>query len=123
MSKAKILVVDDSETIVALLKSLLQKEDYEVITAVDGEQGLQLAREANPNLILLDLMLPKIDGYKVCRLLKFDETKKDIPIIMLTSRGAEEDKETGKETGADAYLTKPFDNAKLLETIKTFLGG
>lgn len=121
MPGSKILVIDDSESILSLLKSMLEKKGYEVQTAMDGEEGLKLAREINPNLIILDLMLPKIDGYTICRFLKFDDKYKRIPIIMLTARASQSDLTTGKETGADAYIMKPFDEDVLFLTIEKLL--
>jgi DNA-binding response OmpR family regulator len=96
-------------------------EGFQVLAAYNGEEGLNQARSENPDLILLDLMLPKLDGYKVCRLLKFDERYKHIPIFMLTAKTQEKDKILGKETGADEYLTKPFDIDELIAKIKSNL--
>jgi len=118
-AKPKILIVDDTKSIVAALKNLLR--DYETIVAYDGEQGLELARSEKPDLILLDLMLPKVNGYEVCGLLKFDEQYKQIPIILLTSRVGEEIQSEAKRAGADAYLNKPFDNTVLMATIEKLL--
>jgi DNA-binding response OmpR family regulator len=92
-----------------------------VITASDGQEGLDKARLEKPDLIILDLMLPKIDGYKVCRMLKFDEKFKQIPIILFTARAQESDIKLGKEVGADAYVTKPFEPAILLTKIKELI--
>ena len=117
----KILVTDDSPTILEILKSVLVEEGYEVIAAADGQQALDLARAENPDLIILDLMLPKIDGYKVCRMLKFDEKFKNIPIIMLTARAKDDDEKLGKEVGADAYLRKPFQPEEVIDQIKKLL--
>lgn len=91
------------------------------MVASNGEEGLNLARQEKPDLILLDLMLPKLDGYKVCRLLKFDERYKQIPILMLTAKTQEKDKILGKETGANEYITKPFDMDELMAKIKSYL--
>lgn len=121
MSKTKILVVDDSESIVMLLKKALTKKGYEVITASDGAEGLRLARESNPNLIILDVMLPHMDGYSICRLLKYDEKYEQIPIIMLTSRSDKADKEIGQATGANMYLVKPFNEEALLASVAQLL--
>jgi DNA-binding response OmpR family regulator len=121
MSQKKILVVDDELDLVETIRFQLETEGFNVITAYNGEDALNLARTENPDLILLDIMLPKLDGYKVCRLLKFDEKYKNIPIIMLTARAQEKDKIIGLETGANEYVTKPFDMDKLLEKVKTFL--
>lgn len=117
----KILLVDDEEDILALVKVRLEANNYEVITAKDGEEGLNLARSIKPDLIVLDLMLPRIDGYKVCRILKFDSRYKDIPIILFTARSKQEDKKTGFTTGADAYITKPFEPKALLSKIEELL--
>ncbi|MGB9716446.1 MAG: response regulator transcription factor [Thermodesulfovibrionales bacterium] len=122
MSQKKILVVDDELDLVETIRFQLEMEGFNVITAHNGEDALNLARTENPDLILLDIMLPKLDGYKVCRLLKFDEKYKNIPIIMLTARAQEKDKIIGLETGANEYITKPFDMDKLLERVKAYLG-
>ncbi|NWF52064.1 MAG: response regulator [Nitrospirae bacterium] len=121
MSQKKILVVDDELDLVETIRFQLETEGFNVITAYNGEDALNLARTENPDLILLDIMLPKLDGYKVCRLLKFDEKYKNIPIIMLTARAQEKDKIIGLETGANEYVTKPFDMDRLLEKVKTYL--
>lgn len=117
----KILVTEDSPTILAITKDVLEGAGFTVIAAVDGQEALDKARKEAPDLIVLDLMLPKLDGYKVCRMLKFDEKYKQIPIILLTARAQEADEKLGKEVGADAYLTKPFDPDKLLGKIKELL--
>ncbi len=105
----KVLIVDDEQDIVESLKFVLEAEGYECYTAYNGEDGLKSAKELAPNLIILDIMMPKMNGYKISRLLKFDNKYKDIPIIMLTARSQEEDKLIGEETGADEYITKPFE--------------
>ncbi|MBM3254028.1 MAG: response regulator [Candidatus Omnitrophica bacterium] len=119
--KNKILLVDDEEDILELVKIRLEANGYEVTTAKDGQEGLNLARSIKPDLIILDLMLPKMDGYKVCRILKFDARYKDIPIILFTARSKEEDKKTGFITGADAYIIKPFEPNVLLDRIRELL--
>jgi len=121
VSKAKILVVDDEPDLVETLIFRLQANDYEVISACDGQEGLEKARNTHPDIIILDLMLPKIDGFKVCRLLKFDVKYNKIPIIMFTARAQETDKRLGEEVGADAYITKPFDPKVLLSKIDELL--
>ena len=118
----KILIIDDYPNFVEVLKIRLEKLGYEVSSAYEGPEGLRRAQNDNPDLILLDIMLPKMNGYKVSRCLKFDEKYKDIPIIMLTSRRKESDISLGKTTGADEYLTKPFDNAELIQLIEKYLG-
>jgi two-component system alkaline phosphatase synthesis response regulator PhoP len=121
MNQKKILVVDDEPDLVETVRYSLEMEGYQVLVAYNGEEGLNQARKDSPDLIILDLMLPKLDGYKVCRLLKFDERYKHIPILMLTAKTQEKDKLLGKETGADDYMTKPFDIDKLLEKVKSYL--
>lgn len=116
-----ILVVDDEPDVNSLLALLLKSQGYQVITAIDGQQGLEKARKEKPDLIILDIMLPKLDGYRVARMLKFDEHYKHIPIIMLTAKIQDKDKETGLEMGADAYLTKPFDTEDILDKVKNSL--
>lgn len=120
-TKKKILVVDDELDMLMVIKLRLEASGYEVITATDGLEGLNAARRVKPDLIVLDIMLPKMNGYKVARFLKFDEEYKSIPIVMLTALSGEEDKSTGIETGADAYLTKPFETQQLLDAVKSFL--
>jgi len=121
MRSKKILIVDDEIDLVETIRFPLEMEGYQVETAYNGEEALNKARNGNPDLILLDLMLPKLDGYKVCRLLKFDEKYKHIPILMLTAKTQEKDRILGKETGADEYITKPFEMTELIEKIKTHL--
>jgi DNA-binding response OmpR family regulator len=121
MSAKKILVVDDEIDLVETLRFPLELEGYNVLVSHDGEDALSQARKEKPDLILLDLMLPKLDGYKVCRLLKFDERYKHIPILMLTAKTQEKDKILGMETGADEYITKPFEMDYLIEKVKKYL--
>ena len=118
----KVLLVDDEQDIVETLKFMLETADYECYCAYDGEQGLNMAKEIMPDLIILDVMMPVMNGYKVSRLLKFDTRYKDIPILMLTARSQDKDKELGEETGADEYITKPFDINFVLERVKSYLG-
>jgi two-component system alkaline phosphatase synthesis response regulator PhoP len=121
MSQKKILVVDDEVDLVETIRFPLEMEGFNVLVSYNGEDALNQARKERPDLILLDLMLPKLDGYKVCRLLKFDERYKDIPILMLTAKTQEKDKLLGKETGADEYITKPFEIDELISKVKTYL--
>jgi len=118
----RILVVDDETQLVEMVKMRLEANGYEVLSAYDGQEALDKARAEKPDLMILDLMLPKLDGYKVCRMLKFDEKYKSIPIILFTARVQESDKETGSQVGADAYITKPFEPQVLLAKIKELLG-
>ena len=117
----KILIIDDEPQLVDMIKIRLESNNFGVIAAYDGQEGLEKARKEKPDLIILDLMLPKIDGYKVCRMLKFDNEYKNIPIILVTSRSQESDKKMGEEVGADAYITKPFEPQVLLKSIKKLL--
>ena len=121
MNPKKVLVVDDEPDLVETVRFPLEMEGYQVLVSYNGEDGLNQARRENPDLIILDLMLPKLDGYKVCRLLKFDERYKHIPILMLTAKTQEKDRILGKETGADGYMTKPFDIDQLMEKVKLYL--
>jgi len=121
MDKRRILIVDDEQELVSMVKMRLEAAGYDTLEAYDGQDALAKARQENPDLIILDLMLPKMDGYKVCRMLKFDEKYKKIPIIMLTARIQDSDKEMGTEVGADAYVTKPFDDQLLLAKIEELL--
>ncbi len=121
MGQKKILVVDDEADLVETIRFPLEMEGFNVLVSYNGDDALNQARKENPDLILLDLMLPKLDGYKVCRLLKFDERYKHIPILMLTAKTQEKDKLLGKETGADEYITKPFDIDELMKKVKAYL--
>ena len=122
MNPKKILVVDDEVDLVETVRFPLEMEGYHVLVSYNGEDALNQARKENPDLILLDLMLPKLDGYKVCRLLKFDERYKHIPILMLTAKTQEKDRVLGLETGANEYITKPFEMGYLMEKVKEYLG-
>jgi DNA-binding response OmpR family regulator len=114
----KILVVDDEEKIAQVVKAYLEKEDFEVITAVDGQSALDLFEKENVNLVILDLMLPKISGEEVCKTIR---TKSDIPIIMLTAKSDIDDKVEGISMGADDYLTKPFSVKELVVRVRALL--
>ena len=118
----KILIIEDEAAMSEAIKLRLEANGYSVITALDGQEGLSKARTENPQLIILDIMLPKLDGFHICRMLKFDEKYSKIPIIMLTARSQQKDIEQGTEMGADAYMTKPFKSEALLEKIKSLLG-
>ncbi len=118
---AKILIVEDDDEIIMLLSNRLTASGYSVLTAYDGIDGLNKARGEIPDLIILDISLPKMNGYELCRLLKFDEKYKKIPILILTAKGQQTDKEIGREVNADDYVTKPFDAGVLMEKIKALL--
>ncbi|NWF74955.1 MAG: response regulator [Nitrospirae bacterium] len=119
--KNKILIVDDAIDTVELLKKRFISEGYETAEAYNGEEGLQKVAEYNPDLIVLDVMMPKIDGYEVCRKLKSNEKTKYIPILMLTAKGEVESKVKGLDIGADDYLAKPFDYKELSARIRSLL--
>lgn len=118
----KILLVEDEEDFATALTAVLHGRGYDISWAKDGEEGLRIARQMAPDLIILDVMLPKMDGYKVCRLLKFDERYKHIPIIMLTARAEDTDIEIGQKTGANDYVIKTIKPATFLEKIKNYIG-
>ena len=122
MAKGKILVVDDEIYIVHILDFSLGMEGYNVVTALDGEQAVEKARTEKPDLIVLDIMMPKLDGYETCKILKADELTKDIPVILLSAKGRNVDQKIGFEVGADDYITKPFSPRKLVERINSILG-
>ena len=115
---AKILVVDDEASIVTMLAYNLKKVGYDVVTAEDGEVALEKFESEKPDLLLLDIMMPKMDGYEVCRKIR---EKSNVPIIMLTARADEVDKVVGLEMGADDYVTKPFGNRELIARVKANL--
>lgn len=114
----RVLIIEDEKDIVRLLKYNLEKEGYKTLTAADGESGLALARKESPDLLILDLMLPKLDGIQVCRTLRQDS---QVPILMLTAKKEEIDRILGLEIGADDYMIKPFSVRELLARIKTIL--
>ncbi len=122
MAKGKILVVDDEIYIVHILDFSLGMEGYEVLTALDGEQALEKARAEHPDLIVLDIMMPKLDGYETCKMLKAEPGTREIPVILLSAKGRNVDQKIGFEVGADDYITKPFSPRKLVERINALLG-
>jgi len=121
MSK-KILLVDDEPQLVDMVKMRLEANGYEVIIATDGQEGLEKAKNENPDLIILDIMMPKLDGYKVCGLLKKDARHSKIPIIVFTARTQEGDVKLAQNMGADAYIMKPFEPQILLSKVSELLG-
>src|SRR5512135_3856382 len=121
MSKEKILIVEDEKDIVKMLEYNLQKEGFKTLTARDGEDALKATVRERPDLVLLDLMLPGMDGLEVCKTLKADKKTASIPIIMLTAKSQESDKIVGLELGADDYVTKPFSPRELMARIKAVL--
>ena len=119
----KIVVVDDDRTVTVLVKKYLEKSGYEVTAVNEASEGLELAMTRKPDLIILDVMMPIINGFNFCRLVKAEEDCKDIPIILLTSRNKLKDVEIGLEMGAEAYLIKPLNIEELLRTIKVIESG
>ena len=119
--KRKILVVDDEPEVVELVKNRLEDNDYEVITANDGEEALYRANTEMPNLIILDIMMPVIDGYDVCVRLKTDRKLCHIPILMLSAKIRYNDKKIAEQCGANAYIPKPYSSEMLLDEINKFL--
>ena len=120
MKRGKILVVDDSNTVILTASLLLG--DYELVTARDGEEGVVKAMRERPDLILLDLVMPKLDGFEVCRRLRQHGDTASTPILMMTTRGEPHHITAGYESGCSEYITKPFDGSELLAKIRSFLG-
>ncbi len=120
MSK-KVLIVDDEQDMVFGLRMMFEANNFEVMVAFDGQEALNIARQSRPDIMILDLMLPKVDGYRVCRMLKFDEKYRKIPIVMLTARTSAEEMKTGMDVGADEYIVKPFDQQVLMDKVKALL--
>ena len=116
-----IQVVDDDPRSRRLTRDLLQLSGYAVIEAVDGEKGIELAKQEKPDLILMDIMMPKMDGYTACDAIKRDEATKGIPVVMLTALGYELNRELAYKLSADGYITKPFSRQELLSAITQFL--
>ncbi|OGF28800.1 hypothetical protein A2477_04405 [Candidatus Falkowbacteria bacterium RIFOXYC2_FULL_47_12] len=121
-NKSSILIVEDDQTIATMYSVSLQNEGYTVSVAENGEQGLILARETHPGVILLDIIMPKMDGFSMLKELKNDEATKEIPVVLLTNLGQDEDKERGEQLGASDYLVKTdYTPRQVSEKIKTYL--
>ena len=120
MDKQKILIADDEQGIRLIISRLLE-EEYIVLEAADGEEAIDIAKGQQPVLILMDLMMPKMDGYAACLSIKADQATKGIPVVMLTAVGHELNKKYAKEMGADGYITKPFTRESLLEEMRRLL--
>ena len=121
MAKGRILVIDDEEDLVELVRYNLEQEGFQVKSASDGESGLAVARQELPDLILIDLMLPGMDGLELCRSLRAENRTASIPVIMLTAKSAESDRIVGLELGADDYVVKPFSPRELIARVKAVL--
>ena len=119
----KILIVEDDPSFSRAINHIVEKEGYEVITASNGMTGLRMAKEENPDLLILDVMLPGLDGFEICSRLRQDPPTTELPIIMLSAKGQEADKTTGLKVGANEYLTKPVDRTLLLEKVTSLLAG
>lgn len=117
----RILIVDDDPAAVELIQYLLEREGFQTSLAVNGAQGIAMAKEKQPDLILLDVMLPEMDGFQVCQQLRADPSIARLPIIMLSARAQTSDLETGQEAGADLYLTKPLDLTELIQAVTRLL--
>lgn len=118
----KIMVVDDEPYIARVIKFKLEQEGYTVISANDGQSGLQKIKEEKPDLVLLDVMMPGLSGYEVCQKIKEDADLAGIPVVILTAKGQERDREQGLTMGASDYITKPFSPNRLLELVKNMIG-
>ncbi|HMA77163.1 MAG TPA: response regulator [Candidatus Krumholzibacteriaceae bacterium] len=121
MTERKVLVVDDEANITQILEFSIEAEGYQVVSASNGEEAIEKARKEQPNLIILDIMMPKVDGYEACRALKSNPLTKKIPVILLTAKGREIDKRLGYEVGATDYIVKPFSPSKLIEKVNQYL--
>ncbi len=122
MSKKKILVVDDSRTALFMVTTILRKERYELVTASDGEQALEVAAAERPDLILMDVIMPRKTGFEACRELKRREDTKLIPVILVTTRGEGENVEAGFQSGCNDYVTKPINAQELLTKVRDHMG-
>ncbi|MFO7983058.1 MAG: response regulator [Desulfuromonadales bacterium] len=121
MSKKKILVVEDEESLLKLESILLTSKGYEVQGVTTGQAALDAIAEEKPDLVLLDIMLPEMDGFEVCRRIKENPQINDLPVVMLTAKKSREDMARGQQVGADWYITKPFKSVNVIETIQRFL--
>jgi len=121
MSKGKVLIVEDDRDIAEMIDYNLKEEGYETVSAFNGEEGVKLAKKESPDLLILDIMLPIIDGFEVCRILKNEQITADIPVIILSAKSQETDKIVGLELGADDYITKPFSPRELIARIRAIL--
>jgi len=117
----RILIVDDEDTNIALIKAALKDLEGEFLIAHDGQEGIDMARREMPDIIILDVMMPKFDGFKVCGMLKSDKRFAQIPVVILSSRAGDDDVEIAKEVGSDIYMMKPFDREELNRNVKKLL--
>ena len=122
MARKKILLVDDSQTVLMMEQMILKKGAYDIVTARDGKEGIAKAVQVKPDLILMDIVMPNMNGFEAVKQLRQQEETKTIPILMVTTRGEAESMETGYESGCSDYVTKPINSVELLTKIKNFLG-
>lgn len=120
--KRRVLVVDDDAVTLEVLRTVLDLEEFTVATAPDGDTALALLRESVPDAVVLDVMMPGLDGYAVCRAIKADPTTRDVPVLLLTAKDLEEDRANGVAAGCDAYLTKPFSPLALIDRLGGLVG-
>lgn len=122
MDRKKILLVDDSSTVLLMERMILSKNEYEVVTARDGVEGIEKARSERPDLILMDVVMPRMDGFEAVRQLRQEETTREIPVIMVTTRGELTSVESGYAAGCSEYVTKPINGLELLAKVRSCLG-
>jgi DNA-binding response OmpR family regulator len=122
MDRKKILLVDDSSTVLLMERMILSKNEYDVVTARDGQEGVEKALAEKPDLILMDVVMPRMDGFEACRRLREQDDTKSIPVIMVTTRGELASVETGYASGCNDYVTKPINGLELLAKVKSCLG-
>jgi DNA-binding response OmpR family regulator len=122
MDRKKILLVDDSSTVLLMERMILSKNEYDVVTARDGQEGLEKAISEKPDLILMDVVMPRMDGFEACRRLREQEDTKGIPVIMVTTRGELGSVESGYTSGCNDYVTKPINGLELLAKVRSCLG-
>ncbi len=122
MDRKKILLVDDSSTVLLMERMILSKSEYDVVTAKDGQEGVEKARSEHPDLILMDVVMPRMDGFEAVRQLRAEETTRSIPVIMVTTRGELASVETGYASGCNDYVTKPINGLELLAKVRSCLG-
>ncbi|HSN16349.1 MAG TPA: response regulator [Anaeromyxobacteraceae bacterium] len=122
MDRKKILLVDDSSTVLLMEKMILSKSEYDVVTARDGVEGVDKARSERPDLILMDVVMPRMDGFEAVRKLREDDSTRAIPVIMVTTRGELQSVETGYASGCSDYVTKPINGLELLTKVRSCLG-
>ncbi len=122
MNRKKILLVDDSSTVLLMVKTILSRRPYDTVTAADGQEGIEKAVSERPDLILMDVMMPRMDGFEACRRLRASAETREIPIIMVTTRGEMQSVQAGYESGCSDYVTKPIDARELLEKVRNCLG-